>query len=317
MRPPAPLLLGLALLAGPAAAATPITYYQDWFPGAQYAGLYVAQDRGLFQAEGLEVVIHPFAFGQNQQAELVGDPARAAISTIEGYILLQKRAQGADFRALAAVLQESPAGYLSLPGRGAASAHDFVGRRVGVHRYGDPLYRLFLRRAQVDPARVTMVFVDDDVGRLQRGEVDLMQGYAIEELVKLRQRVGPGAGFLSFKALGFDAYSQVIFTTAAQLDRHAGACRAFVRAVRAGWAYAMVHPDEAAASVRPRLPPGTDPGLLEAMLRATLPYVAGPGSAPLAPMGEAKWRGMEDAAVEMGLLTQAEKPAQFLVAPAP
>jgi len=301
--------------AGLAGAATPVIYYQDWFPGAQYAGLDVALDRGFFRAEGLDVAVHPFAFGQNQAALLDSDPTRAALGTMEGYILLQQRAKGADLRALAAVLAESPAGYLSLPGHPAKSARDFVGRRVGVHHYGDPLYRLFLHRAGVDPASATMVFVDDDVRRLVRGEVDFMQGYAIEELVKLRRQVGPGAGFISFRELGFDAYSQVVFMTAAQLRAHGDAGRAFVRGLRAGWAYAAAHPDDAVDAVGKRLAPGADRSLVRPMLLATLPYVAPPGATPLAPMEAAKWGGMSAAAVEMGLLAKAEDPAAFLSPP--
>lgn len=313
-----PRFLALLLAAaGVAGAATPLTYYQDWFPGPQYAGLDVALDHGYFRAAGLDVAVHPFAFGQNQPALLDSEPAHAAVGTMEGYILLQKRAQGADLRALAAVLAESPAGYLSLPGHGVASARDFVGKRVGVHHYGDPLYRLFLHRAGVDPGRVTMVFVDDDVGRLVRGEVDLMQGYAIEELVKLRRQVGPAAGFISFRELGFDAYSQVVFMTAAQLRAHGDAGRAFVRGLRAGWTYAAAHPEEAVDAVQRRAAPGSDRGLLRAMLQATLPYVAAPGATALAPMAAAKWGGMSAAAVEMGLLPRAEDPAAFLAAPPP
>jgi NitT/TauT family transport system substrate-binding protein len=162
-----------------------------------------------------------------------------------------------------------------------------------------------------------MVFVDDDIGRLRRGEVDLMQGYATEELVRLRRQAGPGAGFISFRALGFDAYSQVVFMTAAQLRDHGEAGRAFVRGLRAGWTYAAAHPEEAVAAVQRRLAPGADRGLLAEMLAATFPYVAAPGAPALAPMAAAKWSSMSAAAVEMGLLPRAEDPAAFLAAPPP
>lgn len=305
--------LVLALLAAVrAAAGTPFTYYQDWFPGAQYAGLYVALDQGLFRQAGLDVTLHPFAFGQNQVALVDSDPARAAAGTMEGYIVLQKRAKGADLRVFAAVLRESPAGYMTLPGHPLASAPDLVGKRVGVHKYGDPLYRLFLHRAGIDPSQSTMVFVDDDIGRLQRGEVDVMQGYAVEELVKLRRRVGPGAGFISFRQLGFDAYSQVLFTTAAQLRAHGADCHRFVDAVRGGWRLTSERPDLAVDAVMARMPAGTDRSLVREMLLATLPYVTTPVPPILGEMDPAKWRGMSEAGVEMGLLPGAEDPARFL-----
>ena len=307
-----PLLCLSLLLAGPRSAGVPITYYQDWFPGAQFAGLYEALDRGFYGAAGLDVTVHAFAFGQDAAGMMDADPSRAAVGTVEGYILLQKRAKGGDLRALSAVLRESPAGYMTLPGRGVDSARGFVGKRVGVHRYGDPLFRLFLRRAGVDEASVTMVFVDDDVGRLVRGEVDAMQGYAIEELVRLGRRVGSGEGFLSFRELGFDAYSQVVFSTGAQVREHPGALRAFVGATREGWAYAIANPDRAVDAVMARMGAGADRALVRDMFLATVRFVAPGGEAPLGPMDPVKWRGMAAACVEMGILPRAEDPGVFL-----
>lgn len=306
-------ILALALLLPSLAGASQgLTYFQDWFPGAQYAGLYVAIDRGFYREAGLDLAVHPFAFGQDAPAMMDADPRLPAVGTMEGYILLQKRAKGGDLRVLNAVLRESPAGYMSMPGRSVASAREFAGKRIGVHRYGDPLYRLFLKRAGVAASAATMVFVDDDIGRLERGEVDLMQGYAIEEGVKLRRSVGPGAGFISFRELGFDAYSQVIFATARQMRDHGPELRAFVDATRRGWAYAASHPDEAVTSVLARMPPGTEVRLEREMLVATLPFVSPSGARPLGPMDAAKWRAMSQACVEMGLIASPEDPALFL-----
>jgi ABC-type nitrate/sulfonate/bicarbonate transport system substrate-binding protein len=306
------LICLLVLAVSPAGASEPLTYYQDWFPGPQFAGLYVALDRGFYREEGVELAVHPFAFGQNVPALMDADVSRAAIGTLEGYILLQKRARGADLVVLNAVLRESPAGYMMLPGKSAASALDFRGKRIGVHKYGDPLYRLFLRRAGMEPSAATMVFVDDDLGRLERGEVDFMQGYAIEELVKLR-RARPGAGFLSFRELGFDAYSQVIFSTRGQLGSHPGALRAFIEGTRRGWAYALAHPDAAVDAVMPRMAVGTERALVREMFLATGPFVASAGAPPLGPVEASKWSSMSAACVEMGLLPRAEDPAAFVV----
>lgn len=306
------ILTLLLLLPACASAAEELTYFQDWFPGPQFAGISVAVDHGFYRGAGLDLSIHPFAFGQNVPVLMDADLRRAAIGTMEGYILLQKRAKGADLRVLNAVLRESPAGYMSLPGRSVASARDFAGRRVGVHKYGDALYHLFIRRAGLSETQATMIFVDDDIGRLERGEVDLMQGYAVEELVKLRRSVGAGAGFVSFRELGFDAYSQVIFATGAQLQAHPRELGAFVGATRRGWVYAIAHPDEAVDSVMARMPQGGDRQLVRQMFLATVPFVAPRGAAPLGPMDSAKWHAMSAACIEMGLIPRAEDPGLFI-----
>jgi ABC-type nitrate/sulfonate/bicarbonate transport system substrate-binding protein len=249
----------LAIAGGaPAAAAEKVVFHADWFTGPQFAGLYVAEDRGFFRAAGLEVEFVPFKFGLKPTAGIAAS-STCALGAIEGYIFLQQRAAGSDVHALAAMLQESPAGFMSLPPAGIASARDFAGKRIGVHAYADPLYHWFLRRTGVPESAVTLVPAGNDLGLLTKGDVQALQGYATEEFVRLRQLTGGQARFLPFRELGFDSYSEILYTTAPQLERHRAAIDAFVAAARRGWAQAFAHPDDALASLRARLGPTSAP----------------------------------------------------------
>src|SRR5258708_15915593 len=131
-----PLVL-VFLFAGVGFARAPdrVVYYFDWFPGPQFIGLFAAQQQGFFKEENLQVETVPFAFGQNA-AKIISDAdsATCALGTIEGYIFLQRRAAGFDLKAMAATLQESPAGSMSLKKSGIGSARDFAGHRIGVHK---------------------------------------------------------------------------------------------------------------------------------------------------------------------------------------
>ncbi|MBC7366688.1 MAG: ABC transporter substrate-binding protein [Undibacterium sp.] len=102
-----------------------------------------------------------------------------------------------------------------------------------------------------------MRFVGDDLTQLTRGELAAMQGFATEEFVKLRRLVGAEARFLSFAELGFDSYSQLIYTTAPQLARHRETLRRFLAATRLGWLTALPQPETALAASRPYLDPAT------------------------------------------------------------
>ncbi|MES2697120.1 MAG: ABC transporter substrate-binding protein, partial [Verrucomicrobiota bacterium] len=95
-----------------------------------------------------------------------------------------------------------------------------------------------------------MLFVGDDLTQLTRGDLGAMQGFATEEFVKLRQLVGDEARFLSFAELGFDSYSQLIYTTAPQLARHHETLRRFLAATRLGWTTALAEPETALATIR-------------------------------------------------------------------
>ncbi len=289
-----------------------IACHLDWFPGAQFAGLYVAEAKGFYRAANLDATLVRFAFGA-RSAEAIGASQPAALGCIEGYIFLQKRAKGADLRALAATLRESPAGYLSLAQHPVRSAHDFSGQRIGVHRYGDPLYHWFLRRAGMPETAATMVFVGDDLGPLLRGELVAMQGYATEELVRLRAQVGAQARFVSFRELGFDSYSEIMYTTPGQLASHGPAIQAFLQATRRGWREAFAHPEDTLAVLHARMGDKFDAARVRAALAALEPLVLDETGEALAPMSAAKWRAMEAACVEMGFTRAVEPPEKFLV----
>ncbi len=308
--PPLFLLLGLT-----ASAREPLTYYIDWFPSAQFAGIYVACDRGYYADAGLDVTIRPFAFGQPPAAvQMDAAPQVAAVGTQEGYIFLQRRAAGLDLRAYTAVLRQSPAGFMTRTADRIEGPKDFIGRKVGIHKFADPLYRWFLKKGGVTEAQAPFVFVGDDVSLLASGKLDVMQGYAVDELVQARRLIGRAkVHFISFRELGFDAYSQVIFATAAQVKAHDKAIRAFISATRRGWIYALAHPPEAVDAVNSRIPEAEDRSIQADKLAALGRFVNPQDESPLSRLSLAKWKTMESQCVEMGLLAKAEDPEAFLV----
>lgn len=307
-------LAALALRAAAAPALAPVTFYPDWFPGAQFAGIYVAIDRGYYRDAGLDVTLVPFGYGQQMTALLDAKPEICRVATGEGYIFLQKRAAGADLKALGAVLQRAPAGFMSLRASGITSARDFAGKTIGVHKFADPLYRWFLRSAAVAASDAKMLFVGDDLDALTRGELGAMQGFATEEFVRLRRLVGDDARFLSFADLGFDSYSQLIYTTAPQVARHAATLRRFVAATRRGWITALADPETALAATRSRLDPAAyDAEFQRACLSALRDYVAPDGQTPLAPLDAAKLARLIATCVDIGFFATSEPVSGFLV----
>lgn len=296
-----------------ASAASPVTFYPDWFPGAQFAGIYLALDRGYYRDVGLDVTLVPFAYGQKTAALIDAAPATCGVALSEGYIFLQKRAAGADLKALGAILQRAPAGFLSLRAADITSARDFSGKTIGIHKFADPLHRWFLKRAGVSEMAAPLRFVGDDLAPLLSGELGAMQGFATEEFVKLRQKIGDEARFLSFTELGFDSYSQVVYTTAPQVVRHRETLRRFIAATRRGWVAALAEPAAALAALRTRLDPATyDPAFQAACLTALRDYIAPNGQAPLAPLDPEKIARLQAVCVEIGLLRQIEPVSALL-----
>jgi two-component system, sensor histidine kinase and response regulator len=305
-------LLASAVFAGCSADGEPVAFYPDWFPGTEFAGIYAAVDHGYYQEAGLEVTLQPFAFGQKSQVSIDAAPEVCSLGSVEGYIFLQKRAAGADLRALGVVLQESPAGIMSLQRTNLAGARDFAGKTIGMHKFADPVYHWLLRKAGLPESGSQLVTIGNDLDLLTGGKIDALQGFASEEFVQLRQRVGDEARFLSFRALGFDSYSEILFTTPAQLARHRDTLRRFLRATQRGWIHALAHPDDAVESVARRAGPGSDHTFLRASLEALRPFVAPEGKTPLAPMDTAKWTRLQATCVEIGFIPTTEPVEKFL-----
>jgi hypothetical protein len=69
-------------------ALRPVTFYHDWFPGDQFAGVYVALDRGYCCEAGLDVLPGPFACDQ-ETMRLVGDDLapllRGELAAMQGF----------------------------------------------------------------------------------------------------------------------------------------------------------------------------------------------------------------------------------------
>jgi NitT/TauT family transport system substrate-binding protein len=294
------------------AVAESVRFHADWFPGAPYAGLYVAMDKGLFAAAGLEVTLVPFAFGQDAPAAIDADPEVAAVGFAEGYIFLQHHARRVEVCAFTAVLCESPAGLISLAGRPISSARDFSGRTLGVHRFAEEMFQWFAEQAGLGTGDYTLRVVGNELDLLANGEIDGLQGYAIEELVQAQRRFGEDrVRFLPFRDLGYSSYAQVIYSSRAKAIRHASTLAAFVSALREGWVHALANPDAALAAVLPRLDGAADPVEQRAMLHALADYVSPGGKMPLGSFDPEKWRKAGEVARAMGLIPRVEEPTAF------
>lgn len=279
-----------------------VVFNQGWFPSAQFAGIYMALDEGLYAAAGLEVSITPFAYGRDSTAELNRDPTVCTVGSIEGYILLQKLDRGDDLIALSPMLRESPAGAMSLARTGIRSPADFAHRPIGVHAYADELFKWFAHRAGVTDDQLQIVRVDDDLAPLLSGQVDAMQGYASEEYVRLQRAAAPApTHFLSFAAMGFPSYSEMLYTTRTQVEEHASTIARFVAATRAGWHRVFADPELAGAAVARQIGPTAELDHIAAALIALRPFVLDAAGHAMPPMQAEKWRSLQTASKEMGL----------------
>ncbi|MFA3919111.1 ABC transporter substrate-binding protein [Ruegeria hyattellae] len=112
-----------------AAGQTPVTLGLGWVPNVQYAGHWLALEKGYFADEGIESLEIPG--GPNAPNTLVSLASGSADIVHSNWLsLLDARDKGNDFKMFAANFPVSPLGIMSMAGKPILKPEDLVGARI-------------------------------------------------------------------------------------------------------------------------------------------------------------------------------------------
>ena len=268
------------------ARANSVTVRLKWLNQAQFAGFYVAQEKGYYKSEGLDVNIQPggpdfpavqMVAGGNEQFGVTGADQ-----------ILIARSKGVPVVALAVIYRRNPFVLFSLAKSGIKSPADYVGKKVGVKIGGNEelIYRAVLAKAKIDKSALTEVPVKFDMTPLLTGTVDVWPGYLINEVLAAKEK-GFGVNIVDPSDYGIDLYADTLFTTETVLKQKPDVVRKFVAATLQGWSTAIAAPEEAAKiTVKYGDKLNYDHEL--AMMKASAPLLK-PDSKPVGFMDEAGW----------------------------
>jgi NitT/TauT family transport system substrate-binding protein len=234
--------------AGAAAPAAPPPEEPDItvaaLPAIDLAGLYVAQDQGLFARQGLHVVIRKIASSQ----AIIADQLRGQVDISAGSYVpyISAQAAGARFRILAeaSVLEPNTRELVTTANSPITTVAGLAGKKIGVNgtnSIGTLLISLLLSEDGISPRKVT--FVTDAQGfpampaRLQRGAWSaafLAEPYITFAGEKYGERVLADLDQGDAVAFPIDGY----VATQAWAERYPKTAAAFVRAIEQGQALA-------------------------------------------------------------------------------
>jgi NitT/TauT family transport system substrate-binding protein len=212
--------------------------------------LYVADAKGFFRQEGLEVEIQNFEGG----ATII--PAVQSGSVDLGWSnsisILQARARGLDVRFFAGGLYQGPGHWTSAIMVGGASpigtAEQLQGRTLALNTLGninELVVRAYLDREGLAPGAYELLEVPfpDQPAALEAGRVDA--AVPTEPFVTLAEEGGSRViESRPFRAIGSHPFVAAFFTTDRWLRENPNAAAAFRRAVNKATVYWNDHPDE-------------------------------------------------------------------------
>ena len=296
------------LFAVPVTAAERVTLQLKWKHGFHFAGYYAAIAKGYYEEEGLQVGIVEAQPGLDTVSQVISGRAQYAVGSSS---LLLSRAAGKPVVALAAIFQHSPL-VLAVRGPRLHSARELAGKQVMIEPYADELFA-FLRRSGVTRDQLKIVPHDFDIRSLIDGKVDAMSIYLSNETDALN-RAKFDYQIQSPESVGIDFYSDVLFTSAQELQYHGDRVKKFRTASLRGWQYAMNHPDEIIELIMARFP-GSGSREHLAFEANALRTLIRPDLIELGHMNSSRWRDIAAVYAQSGALPDDFSLDGFLYSP--
>ena len=245
----------LALMAG-SAGAEDVTLQLKWVTQAQFAGYYVAKDKGFYEEEGLTVTIKPG--GPDIAPEQVIASGQADVITTWMPAALAARERGVPLVNIAQPFKNGGLEFTCLKETGVESPADFPGKTLGVWFFGNeyPFYAWMAKLGLATDGSeggVTVLKQAFNVDALLQKQAACISVMTYNEYGQVLD-----AGITPDQLVTFNYRDEGVVVLEDGLyvmeDRLADPAFAetmvkFVRASMKGWKYAEANPDEAAQIV--------------------------------------------------------------------
>ena len=223
--------------------AQQVRFIPQWQPQAQFAGYYIAYEKGFYRERGLDVEV--LRGGPEWPPSEMLKQGRADFGTLLLSAGIVCRARGLKLVNVCQLAQHSALMLVAKKSSGITKPGDINGKRVGVWGEDfkgqiDAFLRKFHLKVQTVPQGTTL-------NLFLRGGVEVASAMWYNEY-HLLLNTGLNPEELTTFAMadyGFDFPEDGIYCLEQTIKDRPQVCRAFVQASIAGWQYAFAHPEEA------------------------------------------------------------------------
>jgi NitT/TauT family transport system substrate-binding protein len=235
------LVLTILALCPIAVVAQSVVFAPQWSAQTQFAGYYMAKEKGFYKAAGLNVgIIHP-AHSETTLAYLT--EGRAQFVNMNLSQALYFRLKGID---LVNVMQTSQVNSLMLVAhKPIPNIADLQNCRLGIWNYlNASLVKTILKKYGLN---VKLIRFNSGVNVFLSHAVDVCMVGSYNEYPQLAEcgyNVNP-AYVMRLSDWGYDMPEEGVYVLRSYYDKHKDVVRKFVEASKKGWTYAAGHEDEA------------------------------------------------------------------------
>ena len=215
----------------------------QWSPQAQFAGYYVAYEKGMYRRYHMDLTILPG--GPHSPSSEFLEKRKADFSTLWLSTAIQKRSQGLKLVNIAQILQHSSLMLVAKKSRGIYKPEDMDGKKVGLWRAEFQIQpKAFFKKYHL---HVKVIPQSYSMNLFLREGIDVASAMWYNEYhTILNSGLNPkDLTTIFFYEHGLNFPEDGIYTLEETFKKDPSLSCAFVKASIEGWQYAFSHPEEA------------------------------------------------------------------------
>jgi signal transduction histidine kinase/ABC-type nitrate/sulfonate/bicarbonate transport system substrate-binding protein len=213
-----------------------------WLDQFEFAGFYIAKEKGYYKNLGLDVEFKKFTFDKNIVNDVEMGKTTFGLSSSS---LLIDIANGSNINLLGAIFQSSPLALLSLKESNITSIEDIKNKTIMLST-NQELYttiQALLTSKRLILEDMNIIEHSFDIDDLINKKVDVMSIFTTNQPFILKEK-GYEVNILNPKDFGFDFYEDILFTSKIFAKNNPKVVNAFFKATIKGWEYAINNMEE-------------------------------------------------------------------------
>ncbi len=241
------LLWLLAVLPIEAEVLKKVNFMPMWLPQPQFAGFYMAKEKGIYAKYGLDVTILDRGYDESVLNAL--KQGKVDFGVMNLLTAIEKKAAGEEILNVGQIFQKSTIEFVARKGSGIKTPQDFNGKKIA-------LWRTVLRDQTqgfltVQNIQGELYFVEEVESFFLKGAVDVISVMHYNEYHNLINHGMNPEELMRFPLKDFDMNfpEDGIYCLASTCRSDPDLARQFVRASLEGWAYALANPEETLAVI--------------------------------------------------------------------
>jgi len=225
----------------PSFANEKVSLQLKWFHQFQFAGYYVAKEKGFYDEVGLDVEIKERKTKHDNILQVAKGESEYGIADTS---LLIYRSRKNPVVIVAPILQRSPSVLMTLKKSEIDTPYKLDKKNILFYKKdADGMAILAMLNSLDIKPNISKIKQGKDYNLLMNGEADAYTGYITNEPFYLKEK-NVDVNIVNPANYGFDFYGDMLFTNEFEANNHPSRVRRFKEASLKGWEYALENKEE-------------------------------------------------------------------------